>query len=790
MAIKINGNTVIADNQAFTTTSTISATGNITGGNLSIIGTVTAAGINTGSSPISTTGNVVGGNILTGGRVSAAGNIDSAGLITGNVVHALSGIIGAPTGVANLFLGNVNPTTVWIGGDASNVYIANVNSTTRISGNLTANAAISAVGNITGSFFIGNGSQLTGIDATQIQSGTSNVKVVSSGGNVTASVGGTANVVVVATTGQFVTGVNSASGNVTGGNLLTAGLISATGNITGGNIAATNHTGTTVSVTGAITGAALTGTSLTVSTGNITGGNLLISGAILDSAQMDIQTTASNANIALAPNGTGIVTVSTQVSAVGNVTGGNIRTAGLISATGNITGGNITINGSATITGNLSVSGTETIFNVANLTVNDKDIIVANNVTGGANVNGSGIQAGNPATATWFFNNATTSWQSNIGITPTTNGTLALGGASNYWGTAFITTASVTGNVTGGNLLTAGLISATGAITGAALTGTSLTVTTGNITAGNLLLSGAILDSAQLDIQTSASNANIALAPNGTGLVTVSTQVSAVGNVTGGNLRTAGLISATGSITGASVVGGVMTGSSVSVTGIVTGASVVGGVMTGSSVSVTGIVTGASVVGGVMTGSSISVTGNVTGGNIVGTVVATGGNFGTGNVLCGNIVNNNANGVGNIGSSATRFNQVFALASSAQYADLAEKYTADAKYAPGTVVVFGGSAEVTVDAVDGDRRVAGVVSTNPAYIMNDTLESTHIATVALTGRVPCMVTGTVRKGDLMVAAGLGRARAEADPRVGTVIGKALEDHAGESGTIEVVVGRF
>jgi hypothetical protein len=133
---------------------------------------------------------------------------------------------------------------------------------------------------------------------------------------------------------------------------------------------------------------------------------------------------------------------------------------------------------------------------------------------------------------------------------------------------------------------------------------------------------------------------------------------------------------------------------------------------------------------------------------------------------------------------------VFALASSAQYADLAEKYTADADYAPGTVVVFGGSAEVTVDAADSDRRVAGVVSTNPAYIMNDGLAATFVAAVALTGRVPCLVTGTVRKGDLMVAAGLGRARAEADPRVGTVIGKSLEDHNGESGTIEVVVGRF
>jgi hypothetical protein len=105
-------------------------------------------------------------------------------------------------------------------------------------------------------------------------------------------------------------------------------------------------------------------------------------------------------------------------------------------------------------------------------------------------------------------------------------------------------------------------------------------------------------------------------------------------------------------------------------------------------------------------------------------------------------------------------------------------------------VVFGGSAEVTVDATDADRRVAGVVSTNPAYIMNDGLAAPFVAAVALTGRVPCLVTGSVRKGDLMVAAGLGRARAEADPHVGTVIGKALEDFNGAEGTIEVVVGRF
>jgi hypothetical protein len=73
--------------------------------------------------------------------------------------------------------------------------------------------------------------------------------------------------------------------------------------------------------------------------------------------------------------------------------------------------------------------------------------------------------------------------------------------------------------------------------------------------------------------------------------------------------------------------------------------------------------------------------------------------------------------------------------------------------------------------------------------MNEALEHSYVATVALTGRVPTFVIGPVRKGDLMVSAGLGRARAEADPRVVTVIGKALEDFDGAEGTIEIVVGR-
>jgi hypothetical protein len=148
-----------------------------------------------------------------------------------------------------------------------------------------------------------------------------------------------------------------------------------------------------------------------------------------------------------------------------------------------------------------------------------------------------------------------------------------------------------------------------------------------------------------------------------------------------------------------------------------------------------------------------------------------------------------ANGISNIGSPTSTFNTIFAKATSAQYADLAEKYVADAEYAPGTVVEFGGANEVTVCNSDASVKVAGVISTNPSYRMNDGLESKFTAMVALTGRVPTQVVGTVRKGDMMVAAGNGCARAEADPKVGSVIGKALADFAGTQGVIEVVVGR-
>jgi hypothetical protein len=137
----------------------------------------------------------------------------------------------------------------------------------------------------------------------------------------------------------------------------------------------------------------------------------------------------------------------------------------------------------------------------------------------------------------------------------------------------------------------------------------------------------------------------------------------------------------------------------------------------------------------------------------------------------------------------TATNVLTVTATQAQWADLAENYQADANYAPGTVLEFGGEYEVT-EATDETRRVAGVVSTSPAHLMNSKLIGNNVVAIALQGRVPCKVRGNIKKGDMLVSGGDGYARPTQDPKIGTIIGKSLEDFNGGEGVIEVVVGRL
>jgi hypothetical protein len=149
-----------------------------------------------------------------------------------------------------------------------------------------------------------------------------------------------------------------------------------------------------------------------------------------------------------------------------------------------------------------------------------------------------------------------------------------------------------------------------------------------------------------------------------------------------------------------------------------------------------------------------------------------------------------------IGSATKKYKDVYATlfrgtATESYYADLAENYLADAEYAPGTVIEFGGEAEVTQSTTHGTHRVAGVVSTNPAHLMNSHCEGDNVVAVALQGRVPCNVIGKVAKGDMLVASNIpGYAIVNNTPAVGSVIGKALGTKLdGERGTVEVVVGK-
>jgi hypothetical protein len=306
------------------------------------------------------------------------------------------------------------------------------------------------------------------------------------------------------------------------------------------------------------------------------------------------------------------------------------------------------------------------------------------------------------------------------------NGTFAIANAATVG-----TTLNVTGNVTGGNLLTGGLVSVTG-----------------NVTGGNV----------------------------NTTLVATTT-LSATANVQAGNLRTTGLVSATGNITSAANIAGTFfLGNGSQLTGI------------SAAVSVSKISNGTSEanIGASGGNANISIGGTA---NVV--VFTTGTAFFISDISVSGIQKIGSNAIGNIGSSSNYFNQVFATATTALYADVAERFAADEVLEPGTVVELGGVKEITRSTEDLSENVFGVISTRPAYTMNGGAgeNDTH-PPVAMTGRVPVKCVGTIRKGDRLVSAGDGVARA-AQPGEATafnVIGRSLEDKTTMGiGAIEAIV---
>ena len=816
-----SGNAVIIVNN--NTITTFAETG------ITIFGTLSAQGTTTLSN-VTATGNIATSNYLATGLASIAGNVTGGNLLTAGVISTSGRIISN----TNILGATVSVTGALTVGTFANV-TGNVNG-----GNISTSGRLSAGGNVYGNLAQFYGTAVTGVSAIYaglntgftslpnvvVQTSTSaNSYTQFNSQNINSGTQSSTEYVATASNGDDTNNfidMGIAGGNWDGtqpnslGDAVFAndGFLYVQGGTGGGNLVLATSSGSKVVkiVTGGAGAANLVATfnaSGTVSS-NTTTGALVVEGGLGVSGTLN----ASSLGV-------------TTLSVAGLTMTGNT----IVSAGTNLTldpNGSGSTDGNVIIAGNLQVQGTTTTINSNTVSINDLVFNVANNAATASQANGGGLGVGPVGSeyARLTFNNVSNAWNTNIGVS-VTGAILASGNvtAQNLTTTGVIT---ATGTVTGGNIITGGNISTSGSIIGAvanvtAYVGGTMTLT-GNITGGNLAgtnLSGTLIAGPQ------------------TGINAVGTLVSltVTGNVTGGNIFTNGAISSAGNITANVYIGNgaALTGVTATGVGTLTNLTVTGNVVAGNvrsaGLSLSGTVTsdlipaanvtyslgnttnrwkdlwisnstiylgnttlsatsaGLTVNGvDVVTTTSsgpISTTGNVTSGNVTASGAITIGSAGVTTA----IVNGGTSGVGNIGTAATPFNMVYALATSAQYADLAEKYTADAEYAPGTVVAFGGEAEVTASTADSDRRVAGVVSTNPSYIMNGGLIGKHVVTVALTGRVPCRVTGPVRKGDLMVSNGDGTARADADPKVGTVIGKALADHAGGVGVIEVVVGR-
>ena len=455
-----------------------------------------------------------------------------------------------------------------------------------------------------------------------------------------------------------------------------------------------------------------------VTMSNAAGTNM--SGNLIGSSNVTVTTNTSTVMATFTGTGANIAGYG---NITGNITAGNVLTAGLISATGNITGGNVL--GGANVNATLH-SGT---------TVSVSGNITGGNVLGGANVNAT------------LFTGTTVSVSGNI------TGGNVLGGANVNATTHTGTTVSVSGNITGGNIVTAGLISATGNVSGNFFLGNG-----SQLTGVAAAASAALIENGTSNIKFTGSGGSATINIGGTANVVVidtTTLFANVANVQSIVKNSANAIGNVGSTTNYF--------NQIFVDRV-----------NATTVSAAGNVTG----------GNVSAAGNVTSGNLV-----TSGT--TGILSVNSITHTGTNAVGNIGSSSSYFNQVFATATTALYADVAERFWADEILEPGTVVELGGVAEITRSLEELSENVFGVISTRAAYLMNGGAgeNDTH-PPVAMTGRVPVKVIGTIRKGDRLVSAGAGIARAAQAGEVTAfnVIGRSLVDKpTPESGTIEAIV---
>ena len=475
--------------------------------------------------------------------------------------------------------------------------------------------------------------------------------------------------------------------------------------------------------------------------------------------------------------------------------GNNVTTANLNASAG-VTAARLTSN-IATGTAPITVSSTTLVPNLYVARANVSDYAATALTSTGTFypifVNATSGNLAQGANANLNFNVAT----GNLSATLLT-GTLTTATQPNITSTGTLTSLTVTGNTSSGNLI-------------------------GPLANGNSNVS--ITSNANITLYV-AGNTTARLTATTTGLVANGT-ISVSGNANVGNLGTAQVL-ATANITTPQFISNVSTGTAPFVVTSTTQVANLNAATTGLATFATtaNAVAGANVTGTVANATFATSAGSVAGANVSGTVAnatfATSAGSATSiaganvsgqvaNALVASTVYTNAQpnitsvgtltgltlanaaiiSVGsntNVGTFTGNFSLSAGSRLNATYADLAEYYEADSEYEAGTVLAFGGNKEVTI-AEDETTKVAGVVSTNPAYVMNSACVGEYIVAIALQGRVPCKVRGTILKGDMLVSGGDGYARPTVHPIIGSIIGKALQNFEGE-GVIEVAVGRL
>jgi hypothetical protein len=780
----------------------LTASGNITGANITgtnaNLGNAVTANYFIGNlygtanlATYATTANAVAGanvsgqvaNALVAGTVytNAQPNITSVGTLTSLIVSGNISSGNANLGnlaTANFFSGSGNNLSniqaANITGQVANALVAstvytnaqpNITSTgTLTSLTVSGTSNLGAVGNLTitgggaNYFLMTNGSgALTWNNAALLPAPGANTQVLfnDTGNTYGASSGLTFNKItntlsVTNLTGTLttnaqpnITSVGTLTSLIVNGNLNvnTPGIITGTGNVAFSGSNVTLGAVSNLRITGGSSGQYLQ----TDGSGTLVWAAVPVGSGISNgTSNVNIPVASGNVNIT-AGGTTTLVITSTGANITGNVTAGNISATNHTGTTANITGQYITT--LATGTAPFIVTSTTQVANLNVATAGLATFATTANAVAGANVSG----------AVAFATTANAVAGANVSGTvssATTAGTVTTAAQPNITSVGTLTSLGVNGTVTAVNFT-----SNTGVFAGSGANLTTLNAS--NISSGTLA-------------QARLANASVTLGSTALTLGSTVTTVAGLSSVTSttfvgaltGAATTAGSATTAGTVTTAAQPNitsvGTLTGLTVS--------STISGSITGSAASATtaGTVTTAAQpnITSVGTLSSLSVSGTLTTTNIT-----TGANSTAGTIT------------GNWSLSAgSRLN--------ATYADLAEKYVADADYHPGTVLVFGGEHEVTLSTTSDSFRVAGVVTTNPAYTMNNDCLGENVATIALQGRVPVKVIGPVFKGDLLVSCDNGHAIANNIARAGTIIGKSLENFTDASGVIEVAVGRF